>query len=194
MLIDKRRNNQHKKEIIMNRSIIVMALLLIPISLMADAQNITTPASPDRVGNVPPAPLIFTALDANHDKIISADEIAKSAAALKTLDKNADSKLTPDEYKPPRPGGSGKPEGLRGPSGSPKPSASSSPAGEGPRPPKPPIDLVLDANQDDIISASEIANAQTALKTLDKNNDGRLTPDECLPIRPTMPANNQKKG
>lgn len=178
----------------MNRSIIVMALLLIPISLLADAQSITPPAGPDRAGNVPPAPLIFTALDTNHDKVISTDEISKASAALKSLDKNADGRLTPDEYKPPRPAGSGRPEGARGPGDSSKPSVSGSPAGEGPRPPKPPIDIVLDANQDDIISASEISNARTVLKTLDKNSDGKLTTDECLPVRPAVPANNQKKG
>src|SRR6185503_1507048 len=34
----------------------------------------------------------------------------------------------------------------------------------------------LDANQDGIIDAGEIANASKALKSLDKNADGRLSP------------------
>jgi hypothetical protein len=50
----------------------------------------------------PPSPII-AALDANHDGVISADEIAQASAALKTLDQNGNGQLTPDEYRPPRP-------------------------------------------------------------------------------------------
>jgi Ca2+-binding EF-hand superfamily protein len=39
----------------------------------------------------------------------------------------------------------------------------------------------LDLNHDGVIDADEIANAPAALKTLDKNGDGRLTPDELSP-------------
>jgi hypothetical protein len=56
--------------------------------------------------------------------------------------------------------------------------------GRGDRPPKPPLELALDANQDGTIDADEIANATTALKELDKNGDGKLTPDEYRPPRP----------
>jgi hypothetical protein len=41
------------------------------------------------------------ALDANHDGVISAEEIANAGAALLTLDKNGDGQLTPDEIHPP---------------------------------------------------------------------------------------------
>lgn len=47
---------------------------------------------------------LFGALDANDDAVIDAQEMAGAAAALKTLDKNGDGKLTPDEVRPPRPG------------------------------------------------------------------------------------------
>lgn len=50
-------------------------------------------------------------------------------------------------------------------------------------PPRNPVIAALDANQDHVISAEEIANAVAVLKSLDKNNDGQLTPDE---IRPQM--------
>lgn len=59
----------------------------------------------------PPVPAIVAALDANHDGVIDADEIANASAALKSLDKNGDGKLTPDEFmgpRPQRPGGQGK--------------------------------------------------------------------------------------
>jgi Ca2+-binding EF-hand superfamily protein len=42
-----------------------------------------------------------------------------------------------------------------------------------------PVLGVLDANRDGIISASEIANAPAALRKLDKNGDGALSPEEC---------------
>lgn len=61
------------------------------------------------------------------------------------------------------------------------------PAGEG-GPPEhhgpPPIIAALDPDADGIISASEIAGAIVALKTLDKNEDGELTMEELHPQRP----------
>jgi hypothetical protein len=55
------------------------------------------------MGQRPPPPAAIRALDANHDGVIDADEIANASAALKTLDKNGDGKLTPDEFMGPRP-------------------------------------------------------------------------------------------
>jgi len=52
----------------------------------------------------PPLPIV-QALDANHDGVIDASEIANAPAALKTLDKNGDGQLTRDEYLPPHPNG-----------------------------------------------------------------------------------------
>jgi hypothetical protein len=46
-----------------------------------------------------------------------------------------------------------------------------------------PLMSALDTNRDGIIDANEIANASTSLKMLDKNGDGRLTPDELRPMR-----------
>ena len=60
-------------------------------------------------GHRPPVPAIVRALDVNHDGVIDADEIANASAELKTLDKNGDGKLTPDEFMGPRP--------QRGPNG-----------------------------------------------------------------------------
>jgi len=57
-------------------------------------------------GHRPPPPAIIGAIDANHDGVIDADEIANASAALKSLDKNGDGVLTPDEFvgqRPPRP-------------------------------------------------------------------------------------------
>jgi EF hand domain-containing protein len=42
-----------------------------------------------------------------------------------------------------------------------------------------PVLMALDTDQDGIISASEIANAATALLILDKNGDNKLSAEEC---------------
>jgi len=114
----------------------------------------------------PPLPIVM-ALDANHDGVIDADEIANASAALKSLDKNGDGQLTPDEYLPPLPPNAPK---------------------DAPRPPLPLIITALDANGDGVIDATEIANAPAALKSLDKNGDGKLAPDEFMGPRPQHPG------
>lgn len=62
------------------------------------------------------------------------------------------------------------------------------PAGEGQRPPPPPLIGALDANHDGVIDASEIDNASAALRKLDKNGDGQLSMDEVRPPRPGGPG------
>ena len=76
----------------------------------------------------PPAPLMAV-LDANHDGVINADEIANASASLKALDKNNDGQLTQEELRPPvRDGMGGGPDGPpNGPNG---------PRGGGNRPPR----------------------------------------------------------
>lgn len=156
-----------------------------------------------------PVPPIFKALDTNQDGVISAAELANAPAALRTLDLNGDGVLSPDEYRPTRPGeqgfkarkqGPGSQTGLKG-SGQGMVAAEpgrETPAegGHGPfdqgqegqpapmagdqRPPRPLLDLALDLNGDEIIDASEIANATALLKKLDVNGDGKLSREECL--------------
>ena len=92
-------------------------------------QNGNNAGGPPMRGHRPPVPAIVAALDANHDGVIDAQEIANAPAALKSLDKNGDGKLTPDEFMGPRPqhpGGRGNgPGGNHG-------------AGDGNLPPGPP--------------------------------------------------------
>ena len=64
-------------------------------------------------------------------------------------------------------GSGGPPGGGRGPGSRPGPEGGPSP-----------LIAVLDADHDHVISAKEIENAVKALKSLDKNGDGKLTPDE----------------
>ena len=118
--------------------------------------------------HVPP---IVAALDANHDGIIDASEIANASNALKSLDNNGEGKLTIEELMGPRPGGDGN---------GPPPDEQ----GARPRPPLPLVFQALDTNHDGVIDASEIANASNALKSLDKNGDGQLTLLELMGPRP----------
>jgi hypothetical protein len=142
-------------------------------------------------------PPILAALDADKDGTVSAEELANASAALATLDKNSDGKLTAEEIHPtparrgkdgagrpegPPPGAEGGPEGPGGP-----PPGAGGPRGErGPRM-KPPFIAALDADDDQVISAEELAKASAALAALDKNTDGKLTPEELMPRGPRGP-------
>jgi EF hand len=158
------------------KSMLVLAGLLGTAALRASAQDNHDdgpppggpggPGGPGRHHRPPPLPIVMV-LDANHDGVIDADEIANASAALLTLDKNGDGVLTTNEYLPPLP--------------------KDAPA-DAPRPPLPLIVKALDANGDGVIDAAEIANAPAALKTLDKNGDGKLTRDEYLGKRPPHPG------
>ena len=48
-------------------------------------------------------PLVVATLDANHDGVIDAGEIANASQALKSLDKNADGSLSREELRRSRP-------------------------------------------------------------------------------------------
>ena len=52
------------------------------------------------------------------------------------------------------------------------------------RPRPGPLFVALDTNHDGVIDETEIANASAALRALDKNGDGKLTPDELIPPPP----------
>lgn len=129
---------------------------------------------------------VLNALDANHDYVISADEIAAAPAALQQLDLDVDGKLTAEEC-----GfclGAGYFPGCRGDNGTVGDEhghiewsrdqverfraifmAYS------------PVLAALDTNHDAEISATEMRNAAAALRRLDLNGDGKLVPVEIAP-------------
>jgi hypothetical protein len=76
--------------------------------------------------------------------------------------------------------------GAQDDGGGPPPDGSPDGQGFGGHHHHPPFPLVeaLDVNHDGIIDSNEIANASAELLTLDKNGDGKLTPDEYLPAPP----------
>ena len=132
----------------------------------------------------PPASFLLQALDAKHDGVIDADEIAKASSSLKTLDKNSDGKLTPDELRPPCPEKSSGPVAAHDPCPPPQERPEGVPGKGQLPPPKDPLMRSLDTKHDGVIDADEIAKASSSLKILDKNGDGKLTPDELHPPCP----------
>lgn len=144
-------------------------------------------------GRQRPLPPIMLALDASQDGVIDAMEIANANVTLKTLDKNGDGKLSPDEYRPPRPDRPSPRADAQDPNGQ-EPIARDVSQADGQKAkgqarkqdsnqmrPRPPVDLVLDENGDETIDAGEIAKAPALLKKLDANGDGKLGRDECSP-------------
>lgn len=108
---------------------------------------------------------VVAALDADHDQVISAAEIANAAAVLMNLDKNHNAKLTAEDCGGPVLSHAGSLAFMR----------------------FHPVLAALDADHDGEISASEMQNAPAALRTLDRNHDGKLTLDEVLP-NPGIPV------
>ncbi len=51
-----------------------------------------------------------------------------------------------------------------------------------------PIVAAMDINKDGEVSTEEMAGAAVSLKTLDKNSDGKITPEELRPAPPPEPA------
>ena len=106
---------------------------------------------------------------------LNQSNIMKTKVLLLTLALGATTcLLNAQDANPPQVG----PGGAGGPGG---------PRGMGQRPPNPVIEA-LDLNKDGTIDGDEIAKASDSLKKLDKNGDGKLTPDEFRPQRPGGPG------
>src|SRR5262245_11609003 len=90
----------------MKTTIAVLIALTAGLSVL-QAQSVKAPASGGPKASTPRGkaapPLVVATLDANHDGVIDAAEIANASQALKSLDKNADGQLTRDELRRSRP-------------------------------------------------------------------------------------------
>ncbi|HTI71961.1 MAG TPA: PQQ-binding-like beta-propeller repeat protein [Candidatus Limnocylindria bacterium] len=108
---------------------------------------------------------LLAALDKDHNKEISADEVGAAPAVLLTLDKDQDGKLAEDEVSPQRGDGGGQGNRAR------------------PRRGLSAMRMLktlsaLDADENGVIDEAEIKNSVAALQKLDVNHDGKLTEEE----------------
>jgi hypothetical protein len=113
---------------------------------------------------------VLDILDADHDWVISPWEIMTAPAALRRLDWNHDCKLSPEEcgfFVGENPKNKLDPQLVQ--------------RGRLDFMRLNPVLAALDADHDGEISSDEIKNSSAALRTLDKNQDGSLTPAEVLP-------------
>ena len=128
--------------------------------LTRDELTKATAAQERRGPGGPPPDMIFRALDQDQDGTLSPAELASSAASLKTLDKNHDGMLDPQETRPMRGG----------------------PGGPGGRGSAEMIDHLFeenDANHDGKLSKAETPERmQELFERADLNKDGFLTKDE----------------
>ncbi len=113
--------------------------------------------------------LVLGALDVDRDNEISAAEIENAAAALRTLDKNHDGKLSAEECG----------AIVRNPKYAADPAFTRRFRASFMR--VHPVLAALDADHNGEISAREMRNAPAALRTLDRNHDGKLVEDELRP-------------
>ena len=121
---------------------------------------------------------LLAALDKNRDGEISAEELKSASQEVGKLDRNGDGKIDRQELRQPLP------QGNRGPQNGPQ-------NGPQARPMLPPVFIALDADHDGEITAEELANATTTLKTLDKDGDGVLSPMELFHMGPPPRDDNQ---
>lgn len=138
-------------------------------TLVPDRGTGAGPQNPGMGANRPSLMLndpVLSALDADHNKEISAEELAASVAVLGKLDKNQDGTLSEDEVTLQM--------GERGGQG------------EGQRRRRGPgimrmikVHSALDADESGVIDEAEIKNAVAALQKLDTNRDGKLTEEEA---------------
>ena len=127
----------------------------------------------------PPHDPLRRALDADGDRVISSEEIANAASALKALDKNGDGKFDREEMRPSMPPHMhrrhGPPEGRRGP-----PPGASEGRGEFRGPPGP------DGSRSEGPKPEKFVNR---LMKFDADSDGKLDRSELMVAAEKMAAN-----
>jgi len=132
----------------------------------------------------------FTALDANGDGVLDAQEIAAAPASLAKLDKNSDGRITSDEARPAMPEGRGRGRGGPGRGGESENAASADMVEETVK-----TLMAFDANGDGKLSRSELPERfQGIFDRADQNKDGFLTPEEIRKMAAAQAAPAESMG
>jgi hypothetical protein len=168
--------------------------LLAPLAAAALAQTSPAPDRPAPGRGTPPFrghPLVRV-MDLDRDGALSATEVSQAPITLGGLDSDGDGALSTAELHPHR-GGPRRPAhagatatdqrpGRPAHTGAHRPAAHAGPprAHSGDL-----VMLALDANEDGVLAAAELANATRSLSALDGNKDGALSRDELRPLPPT---------
>lgn len=114
---------------------------------------------------------VLQALDLDHDGKLSAEEIAAAPASLRSLDRNGDGELTPDEMEPQRTDAGASPDQL--------------------------VTQLMsfDKNGDGVLTPDELPERMSALFARgDTNKDGKLTPDEIRRMAARTGSPNGRAG
>jgi len=151
-----------------SRNVSFFAALALASSAFAGTTNPTTSVTSRHFASLT-SPVLFAALDLDHDGVLSATEQAYAAITLSALDVDGDGVISATE--------------LAGPART-RPSRRGANAVVQSVAYRPVSDLnlliQLDANQDGILQAFELANAASSLRELDSNRDGVLTRSEVV--------------
>jgi Ca2+-binding EF-hand superfamily protein len=134
--------------------------------------------APTQPGEAPrrDAKQFFARIDRNGDGKLTADEAPEERRKfierlIKRGDKDGNGSLSLEEFEAARPERPARPEA---------PEAAARPGN------RPPLGLfgVIDSDHDGRLTSGEIAAAADAIRKLDRNGDGNITPDEIMPGRP----------
>jgi hypothetical protein len=145
-----------------HRLLVLLALRLCLASVLRAEAQTTTAATARAVAAHPTHRMpgvLCSALDLNHDGILSAEELAQAPTVLRALDPTRDGNLSADELH--------RHDQKLAQRGVVRPAAHATAGWL--------LAFTLDANHDGVIEAAEIANAILSLGSLDTNGGGRIT-------------------
>lgn len=150
--------------------LVVLSVLSIGLALAQDGPP--RPGGPQGQ-RAPRQTMLMMAIDADHDGMISAEEIAGASKAILTLDKDGDGTITPEELRPQRPGG-----GPGGPGGGQGGPGGDAPRREGQNREGQSRESQNRENQARYAAPGPADELIATLMAFDKNGDGKLTKDE----------------
>ncbi len=152
-----------------SRNVSLFAALALVSSAFAGTTTASPSVAPRHVASLT-SPVLFAALDLDHDGVLSSSEQAYAGITLSALDVDGDGVISSAEL-----AGPARTHSSRRTANAAVQTVVYRPVAD--------LNLLiqLDANHDGILQAFELANAASSLRELDSNRDGVLTRSEVLP-------------